>query len=158
MNAHLNFLPGTHDRVHQNTSDEMNERLRREMVFNLAKAEAGGTRAIEQRLRELDREWDIERALETNASVVFLTGLALGAFVDKRWLAFCGVAAGFLLQHALQGWCPPLPLMRRLGIRTASEIEEEREALRVLRGDFHPASSAADALSQVRSGRHNGHS
>ncbi len=46
------------------------------------------------------------------------------------------VVAAFLLQHALQGWCPPLPLLRRLGIRTAAEIHDEIIALRILRGDF----------------------
>jgi hypothetical protein len=50
--------------------------------------------------------------------------------------------ATFLLQHALQGWCPPVPLFRSLGVRTASEIDEERYALKALRGDFEdvPAS------------------
>jgi hypothetical protein len=36
----------------------------------------------------------------------------------------------------VQGWCPPLPVFRRLGIRTASEIDYERYALKSLRGDF----------------------
>lgn len=42
----------------------------------------------------------------------------------------------FLLLHATQGWCPPLPLFRRLGVRTRGEIEKEKFALRFLRGDF----------------------
>ena len=46
------------------------------------------------------------------------------------------VVAAFLLQHALQGWCPPLPLLRRMGMRTSAEIHEEIIALRILRGDF----------------------
>jgi hypothetical protein len=49
------------------------------------------------------------------------------------------VVAGFLLQHALQGWCPPLPVLRRLGVRTADEINQERYALKALRGDFAQA-------------------
>jgi hypothetical protein len=36
----------------------------------------------------------------------------------------------------LQGWCPPLPILRSLGVRTADEINEERYALKALRGDF----------------------
>jgi hypothetical protein len=44
--------------------------------------------------------------------------------------------AGFLLQHAVQGWCPPVPVFRRLGFRTQTEIDYERYALKVLRGDF----------------------
>ena len=43
---------------------------------------------------------------------------------------------GFLLQHAVQGWCPPLPFFRANGVRTQSEIDEEKFALKALRGDF----------------------
>ena len=58
----------------------------------------------------------------------------------------------FLLQHALQGWCPPLPLFRRLGVRTAREIARERYALQALRGDFDdvPAPAAAPVPERVR--------
>lgn len=59
------------------------------------------------------------------------------------------MVAGFLFQHAVQGWCPPVPILRRLGVRTEAEIFEEITALRTL-GDFAPASSPADALKQVR--------
>jgi hypothetical protein len=38
----------------------------------------------------------------------------------------------FYLQHTLQGWCPPLPLLRRLGFRTPREIGDERSALRAV--------------------------
>jgi hypothetical protein len=41
-----------------------------------------------------------------------------------------------LLLHAVQGWCPPVPLFRRLGFRTSAEIHQERYALKALRGDF----------------------
>lgn len=34
------------------------------------------------------------------------------------------------IKHALQGWCPPLPILRRLGFRTTQESEQERAALR----------------------------
>jgi len=91
---------------------------------------------IRQRLRELDEEWDIERAIEANASSLALAGVALGATGDRRWLLLPALVTGFLLQHAVQGWCPPVPVLRRLGFRTAYEIEEERTALKALRGDF----------------------
>lgn len=35
--------------------------------------------------------------------------------------------------HSLQGWCPPLPIIRRMGIRTAEEITKEKDALRKLK-------------------------
>lgn len=56
--------------------------------------------------------------------------------MDRKFFALPALVAGFLLQHALQGWRPPAPLFRRLGIRTAGEIAEERDALKALRGDF----------------------
>lgn len=93
-------------------------------------------REIGRRLRELDREWDIERVLMANAAMLGLAGLALGLAADRRFLALPVAVSAFLLQHALQGWCPPLPVFRRLGYRTATEINEERTALKVLRGDF----------------------
>lgn len=91
--------------------------------------------AIERRLRQLDREWDIEHLLETNAALLSLAGVALAAR-DRRWLLLPALVTTFLFQHAVQGWCPPIPLLRRLCIRTAREIEIERVALKILRGDF----------------------
>ncbi len=52
--------------------------------------------------------------------------------------------AGFLFQHAVQGWCPPVPLFRRLGFRTAREIDHERYALKALRGDFRRLEHGSD--------------
>jgi hypothetical protein len=66
-------------------------------------------------------------------------------------LALPVVVLGFLLQHAVQGWCPPIALFRRIGIRTRREIDAEKHALRVLRGDFddvaaHRGTERADAV------------
>lgn len=73
---------------------------------------------IDTRLAELDREWDIERTLEANASTLAFTGTMLAATGDRRWLALPAIVTGFLFQHAIQGWCPPLQILRRLGFRT----------------------------------------
>jgi hypothetical protein len=105
---------------------------------------------IDQRLAELDREWDIERTIEANASTIALAGLGLGALVDRRFYALPVVVASFLLMHALQGWCPPVPLLRRLGFRTQPEIGEERYALKALRGDFDGPPTVAKVLKAVR--------
>ena len=91
---------------------------------------------IDERLRELDREWDIERVLETQAASISILGVMMGATVNKKWFVLPGIVGGFLLQHALQGWCPPVPIFRRLGVRTQGEIDMERYALKALRGDF----------------------
>jgi len=97
---------------------------------------SGGWDAIDVRLSELDAEWDIERMLETMAPTFTLTGLVLGLTSHRKWLALPLIVNAFFLQHALQGWCPPLGILRRLGFRTADEIDRERYALKALRGDF----------------------
>ena len=129
------MLPASAERVATHTSEAVERRLQHEFEDRLAYF-AGHPGEIDARLGELDREWDIERAIEANASTLALAGVVLGAGVDRRWLALSGLVAGFLLQHALQGWCPPVPVLRRLGFRTAREIERERYALKALRGDF----------------------
>jgi hypothetical protein len=53
------------------------------------------------------------------------------------------------LQHALTGWCPPVPLFRRLGARTRQEIDRELYALKVVRGDFAPLLRHAQANAAV---------
>ncbi len=85
--------------------------------------------AIPARLREIDEEWDIERTLETGSASLTLLGLLVGSTFNRKWLLLSIVVQGFFLQHALQGWCPPLPVLRRLGVRTTQEIEAERHAL-----------------------------
>ncbi len=93
-------------------------------------------RVLDIRLQELDREWDIERVLEANAAIFSLLGLTLARFFSRRWFLLSAAVGTFLLQHAVQSWCPPVRLFRRLGVRTQREIDEERYALKVLRGDF----------------------
>ena len=94
---------------------------------------------ISRRLQELDEEWDIERAIEANAAAASLLGLTFGLLGRSRWFLLPAAASGFLLQHAVQGWCPPIPVLRRLGFRTSFEIEQERQALKLLRGDYKSA-------------------
>ena len=136
------MLPTTTERVPRSTPAAVNERIHRQTEANVSRY-ASDPAALGRRLAELDREWDIERTLEANAAVASLTGLFLGTAVDRRWYLLSAAVAGFLLQHALQGWCPPVPLFRRLGFRTAAEIDHERYALKALRGDFRGATSAA---------------
>jgi hypothetical protein len=92
--------------------------------------------ATERRLEELEREWDIERAIETEAPLVILAGVALAALAGRRFLAVPAFAAGMLLVHTLHGWYPLLPVFRALGLRSAREIGAEMYALKRSRGDF----------------------
>ena len=95
----------------------MNREIDRQTNSNIRRYANNSEEVINRRIEELDKEWDVERALEVNASTLALTGLLLGVTVNRTWLVLPGVVLSFLLQHGLQGWCPPLPLLRRLGIR-----------------------------------------
>ncbi|WP_254512952.1 YgaP family membrane protein [Anatilimnocola floriformis] len=130
------IFPSTVDRVPANTADEYNQRIQQQTEERVAQLARQGRAAIDQRLEELDEEWDVERRLETNAACAVVVGSALSVLVDRRFILLPIAVGGFLLQHALQGWCPPLPVFRALGVRTQSEIDEERYALKALRGDF----------------------
>src|SRR5262249_41243166 len=63
----------------------------------------------------------------------------------RKWLVLPLAVSGFLFQHATEGWCPPVPLLRRLGFRTSFEIQEERQAPKALRGDFDAVAKSANA-------------
>lgn len=128
-------LPSTETRVSRHTPDSINEWIQQEIDASL-EYHAEHPDEIDVRLRELDREWDIERTLEANAAGFGFAGVALGGLVDKRWLVLPAAVTGFLMQHALQGWCPPVSVFRRRGVRTAAEIHQERMALLALRGDL----------------------
>jgi hypothetical protein len=144
------MLPTTAERVEINTDCEINRQIREQTDASVAQFAGRGDRAIERRLHELDAEWDVERTIEANASSLILVGLGLGALVDRRFYLLPAAVAGFLFQHAVQGWCPPIPVLRRMGFRTQTEIEQERYALKALRGDFEAAQTPAAALAAVR--------
>jgi hypothetical protein len=136
-------------RVVDQTEESVNQRIQRQTEQRLAYF-ANHPEEIERRLEELDAEWDIERALETGSSTLTLTGLLLGIGVSRKWLLLSLGVQAFFMQHALQGWCPPLPVLRRLGVRTHYEIERERYALKSIRGDFEDAVTAEAALQATR--------
>jgi hypothetical protein len=128
---------GDPDRVRENTSAEVNARLDCETRERIESYAERGAAEITRRIEELDREWDMERLLETNASALAGIGVGLAAATGSRkWLILPGVVLSFLFQHAVQGWCPPVPVFRRMGVRTRREIDREKYALKALRGDF----------------------
>ncbi|MHC1722981.1 MAG: DUF2892 domain-containing protein [Aminipila sp.] len=75
--------------------------------------------------------------METNAaSIVFISSILGFKKSHSPYFLLTGTVGLFLFQHALQGWCPPLSILRKLGIRTSEEIQNEKMALKFFRGDF----------------------
>lgn len=142
------------DRVRRHTPQAINMRIDDDIRAAITRYAGTGRETLSRRIDALDREWDIERVLEANAAGFTLASLALSQVHNRRWLWLSTGVAGFLLQHAVQGWCPPISVFRRLGIRTRREIDREKYALKALRGDFEPISGGqaardADKVSQA---------
>ena len=126
----------TEERVRSSTSPSQNEKIDRETKTNLARYKDLDSLTIQERIKELDKKWDIERTLMFNAATLSMTGALLAIFVNRKWAIMPAVVTSFLIQHTLQGWCPPLPLFRAMGIKSREELDREKYALKALRGDF----------------------
>lgn len=137
------FSPEQYDRVRSHTSSSINQKIDQETMVRVQDLADRSEQEIAQRLQELNKEWDTERVLEANASVLAFTGLLLGLFVNHNWFWLPAIVLPFLFQHAVQGWCPPLPVIRRFGVRTPHEIDHEKYLLKALRGDFSELASVS---------------
>lgn len=137
------------DRVRKRTARRANREIDRRTRASLLLHSHEPDGEVARRIQALEKEWDVERVLMVNASTLALAGLALGLTVDRKWFALPGVVLPFLLQHSVQGWCPPLPVLRRVfGFRTRREIDRERYALKALRGDFEELGADGDDLAR----------
>jgi len=125
----------TNDLVRENTPPRINRKVDIEIREHLNQYYHDPSK-IDERLCELDHEWDIERMLQFNAAVFSLMGLWRGLTRHRLWFILPLAAASFLASHATEGWGPPVTLLRRLGFRTRQEIEKEKYALKTIRGDF----------------------
>jgi hypothetical protein len=136
----------TKDRVQANSDRSVNREIEREAARRVAQAAGAPKQVIARRIGELDEEWDIERWLEANASALAFTGTILGLLVNKKFFAIPCIVLPFLFQHAIQGWCPPVPILRRKGVRTRREIDTEKYALKAVRGDFSNIRATSNAI------------
>ena len=116
------------DRVRNMSTDRANHAIDVSSQAAIERASAGGRMAIEQRLTELQQEWDIDRVLMLNFGTLVFAQL-LAARRDRRWLWGPLLQTPFLVMHATIGWCPPSLWFRPMGFRTRFEIQAEREAL-----------------------------
>ncbi len=129
-------IPPCSKRVEMHTDFEINNIIKNKTIENVDKFVGTDINTLSDRINKLDREWDTERVLEAKAASLILISSILGFTSDRRWFLATGLVSFFLLQHALIGWCPPLSLIRRMGVRTPDEICEEKSAIKYLRGDF----------------------
>lgn len=122
-------LPSTQTKVNDNTPDYINQQIERETEASVNYYKRQGESAIRGRIDELEHEWDTERVLEVNMASIALGSSILALAANKKWAFLSGAVSIFMIQHALQGWCPPLTVIRRMGVRTLNEINREKKAL-----------------------------
>jgi hypothetical protein len=140
------------DRVRLNTLDDVNRRIDRRIEESVRYYSARPRAEVACRINDLALEWDIERVLQLMASSLSLSGLILGMVRSRVFFLVPTAVLSFLLLHAVQGWCPPIPVLRRLGVRTREEIERERYALKALLGDFGDLSRESDRAGRALAG------
>jgi hypothetical protein len=123
------------DSIRATGDPHLNWKVDRKIEENIRKYTYQGNYEISQRIKELEKEWDINRVLQFNASGLALAGVGL-SFKNKKWLFLSGTVMLALAYISLKGWGPPINIFRRLGYRTRQEIDCEIYAMKFLRGDF----------------------
>jgi hypothetical protein len=130
-----------YDRIRARSSEKINADIERRAVEEIEKYSSENKAVISQRINELDREWDIDRAVMIVFSLLSPISVTLGVKKDRKWFGLFALQLSFLVLHAARGWCPPTPLLRRMGFRSRFEIDAEKYALKTLRGDFRSMST-----------------
>ena len=107
-----------------------------DLQCRLAQLADAGPAAINDRLAQLDREWSAGRATKVTLAFVVLVGMAM-TLAFGTWWAILPVAGGlFLFQYAFTRTSWMGNMFREVGFRSGAQIEEEKFALKTLRGDF----------------------
>lgn len=134
------------DAIRDESPAWVNANIDRETLATLERFRDAAPEKIQERIAELAWEYDVNCAATLAGSVVSLAALPL-AGRNPKLLAIPAVIQGFL---ALGNLPIPIPspmtsLFRVLGFRSRTEIERERHALKMLRGDYERAANDASA-------------
>lgn len=148
MSSYSELVRG--DKVRANTPPEINQAIDIEIAAIVRFYASKTDYEIGKRIEDLDKEWDIGRIIEIRASTASLIGIILGLKGSKIWFILPTIASTCLLQYAMQGWCPPVSILRRFGFRTRQEIDLEKYALKALRGDFDTISSQDNRIDRAK--------
>jgi hypothetical protein len=75
------MIAQTTSRVPRHTPENLNRSIVDKTIDNILTHGVAASE-IDRRPKDLDKEWDIERMLEANASTLVIIGLILGAFAN----------------------------------------------------------------------------
>lgn len=117
-----------------------------------------GSQAVSDRLRALEDEPDLETVATLALAGSGVLALAFGILGSRLWKLLAWMALPLIFAHARGRLSAPGEFLRTLGLRSRKEIQEEKYALKALRGDFRDLGEAetegmpdpASALDAVR--------
>lgn len=137
-------------KVAYHTCNNTNKEISGTTICSINTYKDSGEIILTDKIENPNHEWDTERILETNAASVILLGSIIG-YTKKKclWFLLTGTVGFFLLQHALEGWCPPLPIIRKMGVRTTEEINNEKTVFKKIRGDFSQDTNDGEKLLEL---------
>lgn len=124
------------ENVRKVTSDGANSVIDQIILTNIRKFAGKSPEEISHRIKQLDKEWDVDRVLDLNMSAFALCGITSSLIFNQYSIILPILLLLFFIWHAFQGWCPPIPMLRYLKFRTRPEIDREKYALKAMRGDF----------------------
>ncbi len=110
----------------------------------LARLAECGPAAINERIAEIDSEWSAGRMTKSTAGIVILVGVGLTVAFGP-WFGLIPAIGGLALMQYLfsrQSWLSDG--FESAGYRPGCEIEREKTALKVLRGDFQTIPTVHD--------------
>lgn len=132
------------DAVREESPAWVNANIDRETLATLERFRDASPEQIQERIDELAWEYDVSCAVSLAGAVVSLAALPL-AKRNLKFLAIPAVVQGLIAIHNLPvPFASPLtPLFRVFGFRSRTEIERERHALKMMRGDYRRAEGDA---------------
>lgn len=104
-----------------------------------------GKEGLTERIHSLEEEWDMEKFITVGLSGIGVFGLVMGFFGSRVWRLFSWVSLPLLFLYGQDKWKPSNGALKSLGLRSRKEIDEEKYALKALRGDFQRVDSASGA-------------
>jgi hypothetical protein len=120
-----------------------------DLECRLARIADAGPGAIDDRLTQLEWEWTAGRMAKVTAATIILAGTALTLASGSMWWLLLPAAGGlFLLQYAASQTALLSVAFREMGYRTGCEVEQEKFALKTLRGDFRHLPTVHDIEAQ----------
>lgn len=133
MKKQMKKIPHTTHRVPLRLRLSQNNLIRNQTICKLNKVKNSSKAEISKQIKQLNCEWDTERVIEVHAASLILLSALMGVKGGRFWFCLTSMVGLFLLNHGLYGWCPSLPILRKMGIRTSEEINIEKTVLKMIR-------------------------